>query len=128
MGIVYIVVAIFVISLLAAIPLFPFWKVWARLKSHHGDLWMAKGPFDLWNMTAHPDVVRSFLDIVALADKDEILKERDPELIKWTRMSREIWRMAPTSFLGQIGYTLIFIYFVFFFTTSIMSIFVHAPS
>ena len=109
MGIVYIVVAILVISLLSAIPLFPFWKVWKRLKDYHPDLWAAKGPFDLWNLTSHPELVRGFLDIVALADKDEVLMQRDPQLIKWTRLAREVWRMAPKTFLAQLGYFFIFL-------------------
>lgn len=120
MGLLYIVVASLVMILLGALPLFPFWKVWSRVKSHHLDLWMSKGPFDVWNMMAHPDVVRGFLDIVALADKDETLVAADPYLIKWTRFAREVWRMMPRSFLGQIGWALVFLYFVGFFTGSIV--------
>ena len=77
MGILYIVVAGLVMTLLIGIPLFPFCKVWLRLKRDHLDLWMSKGPFDIWDMMAHPELVRGFLDIVALADKDETLMHND---------------------------------------------------
>lgn len=125
MGIVYIVVAVLVISLLLAIPAFPFWKVWRRVKTHHPDLWAAKGPFDAVNMMARPELFRGLLDIIALADKDEVIRARDPELVKWSRLAREVWRMMPSSFLGQITYFFILLYFVFFFTTLIMGVFRH---
>lgn len=118
--ILYIFVAACVMTLFIALPLLPFWKVWKRLKTHHLDLWMAKGPFDLWNLTSHPELVRGFLDIVALADQDETLRNADPYLIKWTKISREVWKMMPRSFMGQLGMALVFLYFVWFFTSSIV--------
>ncbi len=119
---IYILVVICVICLLLAIPLYPFWKVRARLKSHHPDIWAAKGPFDMLTLMAHGSAVREFLEIITLAEKDEELKKRDPELVKWAGLGREIMRMLPRSFLGQLGYVLVFMYFVWFLTTLIMSI------
>ncbi|MDI1228528.1 MAG: hypothetical protein PSY14_12670 [bacterium] len=118
--ILYIFVAACVMTLFMGLPLFPFWKVWQRLKTHHWDLWMAKGPFDIWNLTSHPELVRGFLDIVALADKDETLIKSDPYLVKWTKIAREVWKMMPRSFMGQLGVALVFLYFVWFFTSSIV--------
>ncbi len=118
--IVYLVVVSLVTGLLLAIPLFPFWKTWRRVKTNHPDLWQSKGPFDLMSMITHSEVVRSFMDIVALADRDEELKKQDPELVKWAKLSREVWKMAPRSFLGQIGYFFVFLYFVLFFTGLLM--------
>ncbi len=121
MSILYIVVAGLVMTLLIGIPLFPFCKVWLRLKSDHLDLWMSKGPFNLWDMMAHPELVRGFLDIVALADKDETLMQRDPALVKWAKLAREVWKMMPRSFIAQIGWALVFVYFVCFFTGTIVN-------
>lgn len=118
--ILYIFVAACVMTLFIGLPLFPFWKVWKRLKTHHLDLWMAKGPFDLWNLTSHPELVRGFLDIVALADQDETLRNNDPYLVKWTKIAREVWKMMPRSFMSQLGVALVFLYFVWFFTSSIV--------
>lgn len=123
MDLLYMVVGAFVMVLLLALPLFPFCKVWLRLKNYHLDLWMSKGPFDLWEMLAHPEVVRGFLDIVALADKDETLMEKDPDLVKWCRFAREVWKMMPRTFIGQIFAAVVFIYFVCTFTGSIVGLF-----
>ena len=119
---IYILVVICVICLLLTIPLYPFWKVRARLKTHHPDLWAGKGPFDMMTMMAHGSAVRAFLDIIKEAKDDEALQKRDPELTKWAGLAREVMRMLPRSFLGQLGYVLVFIYFVGFFTMLIMSI------
>ena len=119
-SLIYMIVMMCVICLLAAIPLYPFWKVWKRLKTHHQDLWLGKGPFDVLTMITGTGAVSEFLEIIALAEKDEELIKRDPELIKWTRMSREVIRMLPRSFMGQIGYTIIFVWFTIFFSGLIM--------
>lgn len=122
MGILYIVITILVMVLLAALPIFPFCKVWQRLKSHHQDLWASKGPFGIFDLMAHPEYVRGFLDIIALADKDETLMKDDPELVKWCRISREVWKMMPKSFIGQVGVFLVFLYFAWFFSNAIVGI------
>lgn len=131
LAILYIVVAGLVITLLLAIPLFPFCKLWSRIKNHHYDLWMSKGPFGLWDMMADPGLVRGFLDIVALADKDDALLTKDPELVKWAKVSREVWKMMPRSFLSQVGVFFVFLYFVWFLTGTIAGglgkLFVEAP-
>jgi hypothetical protein len=126
--IVYLFVVFLVTSLLLALPLFPFCKTWIRVKRYHPDLWNSKGPFDIMTLVTHSEVVRGFMDIVALADRDEELMKRDPELIKWTRLSREVWKMAPRSFGKQILYFFIFLYFVFFFTQMIMGIIYPQPT
>jgi hypothetical protein len=120
--IVYLVVVLLVTSLLLALPLFPFCKTWLRLKRHHPDLWNSKGPFDIMNLITHSEAVRGFMDIVAVADRDEELAKSDPELIKWTKLSREVWKMAPRSFGMQIVYFFIFLYFTWFLTSMLMGI------
>jgi hypothetical protein len=115
------IVMMCVICMLAFIPLYPFWKVWKRLKTHHPDLWAAKGPFDVLTMISGTGAIGEFLEIIALAEKDEELIKRDPYLIKWTRLSREVVRMMPRSFMGQIGCVLIFIWFAIFFSGVFMN-------
>lgn len=117
---VYIVILLLVSGLLLSIPLFPFWKVWRRLKTHHPKRWAEKGPFDLRNMMAHPSVFAAFLEIVKTYATDPQVGKRDPVLAQWTKWAQEVLHMAPRSFLAQIGYTFVFIYFVSFFTSMIM--------
>ena len=117
---VYIFVVLLVTSLLLSLPLFPFCKTWLRLKKYHQDLWDAKGPFDIMTMVTHSESVRGFMDILALADRDEELIKRDPELVKWCKLSREVWKLAPRGFMGQIGYFFVFLYFAWFLTSLIM--------
>jgi hypothetical protein len=119
---IYILVVICVICLLLTLPLYPFWKVRARLKSHHPDLWAGKGPFDMMTMMAHGSAVRAVWDIIKDAENDAALQKRDPELTKWAGLAREVARLLPRSFLGQLGYVLVFMYFVWFLTSLIMSI------
>lgn len=123
MAILYILVVFFVTCLLLCLPLFPFWKVWIRVRDHHQDLWNAKGPFPPQAFLRNPDLLRSFLDIVSLAEHDEILKDKDPELIKWCRVSLEVWRMLPRSFMAQLGTFILFLYFVGFLSSLVMDIF-----
>lgn len=122
-GLLYIVVIIFVTLLFIWAPLFPFYKAWKRLRDYHPDIWAAKGPFDIRTLTAYPASVSGFLEIVSLADRDETLTKKDPELIKWTRAAREVWKMAPRGFLSQIGYAFVFIWFVLLFSSLIMGLF-----
>lgn len=122
MGILYIVITILVMVLLVGLPLFPFCKVWKRIKTHHQDLWVSKGPFGIVDLMAHPEYVRGFLDIVALADKDETLMKQDPELVKWCRISREVWKMMPKSFIGQVFLVFLFLYFAWFFSSAIVRV------
>lgn len=122
MDIVYIVILLLVTGLLLGIPFFPFWKVWRRLATHHPKRWAESGPFDLRTMMAHPSVISAFMDIVRTYETDPAVKKRDPVLVKWARWSREVLHMAPRSFLAQIGYALVFIYFVSFFTSRIMAL------
>ncbi len=119
----YIVIMFFVTGLLIWLPVFPFWKVWKRLKTHHPDLWAAKGPFDIRTMTAHPETFSGFLEIINLAEKDETLVKKDPELVKWARGAREILKMAPNGFMGQVGYFIVFLWFVLLFSSLLMDVF-----
>ena len=123
LSILYIFIVLFVTGLFTYLLLFPFCKVWKRLKYHHPDIWASKGPFDIRNMAAYPTLVTSFMEVISLADRDETLVKKDPELIKWTRMSREIWKMMPTTFIGQVGYFICFMWFILLFSSLIMDIF-----
>ena len=118
-SVIYIIIVFFVTCLLLAFPLFPFWKVWRRIKSNHPALWADKGPFDVHTMTAHPSVVRNFMEIIA----DKGTAQGDAELTKWAGLAHEISKMAPRSFLAQIGYFFVFLYFVAFFTRLILQAF-----
>lgn len=121
MSAVYLVTVVFVIALLLSIPLFPFWKVWGRLKTHHPDVWSAKGPFDISSLLTAPALLDDFLGIIEAATNDDPLKKRDPELVKWCNMAQGIRAMGPKSFPAQVGYFLIFLYFTGFLTTLLMS-------
>lgn len=123
MGIVYLFVSALVICLLLAIPLFPFWKVWKRVRDHHPDIWASKGPFDLRSLVSGTGALRDFMTVVSLADRDEELIKQDAVLVKWARIAREVWKMMPRSFFGQVGAFLIFLYFVGFFTSLVMRLF-----
>ncbi len=119
----YIVIMFFVTGLLIWLPIFPFWKVWKRLKSHHPGLWASKGPFDIRTMAAHPEAFSGFLEIVNLAEKDETLIKKDPELVKWARAAREVLKMAPRGFMAQVGYFFVFLWFVLLFSSLLMDLF-----
>jgi hypothetical protein len=123
MSILYAIVAVAMIFILAAIPLFPFWKAWKILKERHQDIWMGKGPFTLFEMLSSGVAVSDFIAVIRDSEKDRALAKRDPELVKWCHWSAEVWRMAPRSFLMQIGYFFVFLYFVIFFTSLIVSAF-----
>jgi hypothetical protein len=93
------------------------------LKAHHPDIWEEKGPFDIRTMTSYGTVFSSFIGFISTAGQDESLKAKDAELVSWCNGAREVIRMMPKSFLGQVGYVMIFIYFVFFFTTALLGLF-----
>lgn len=118
-SVIYIIIVFFVTCLLLAFPLFPFWKVWRRLKGNHPALWADKGPFDLHTMTAHPSVVNNFMGIIA----DKNASKDDPELAKWAGLAHEISKMAPRSFLAQVGYFFVFLYFVAVITRLVFQVF-----
>ncbi|MCK5518506.1 MAG: hypothetical protein KAI61_03750 [Alphaproteobacteria bacterium] len=116
MSVVYIGTVFLVIVLLLSLPLFPFWKVLERLKTHHKDIWNDKGPFDIMSLIATPRCLGSFLNFIDIAKNDEVLKQRDPYLVKWCVMAQEIRSLIPKSFLGQFCY-----FFVFFCFTGILT-------
>jgi len=125
MPVVYLVTVFFVIALLLSLPLFPFWKVWDRLKNHYPDIWNAKGPFDISSLLTAPALLNDFLGIIEAATTDEAMKKSDPELVKWCNMAQGIRAMGPKSFPAQVGYFLIFMYFTGFLTTLILTPFRH---
>ena len=125
MPVVYIVVAVFVIALLLSIPLFPFWKVWSRIKSHHQNIWLSAGPFEVMSMIASPGLAGIFIDVLIRMETDKELQARDPVLGKWVRMSMELLRMMPKTFLSQLGYFLLFLYFTEALTTLLTTPFRH---
>ncbi|MCK4946617.1 MAG: hypothetical protein KAS59_10200, partial [Alphaproteobacteria bacterium] len=75
-----------------------------------------KGPFDIMSLIATPRCLVSFLNFIDIAKNDEVLKQRDPYLVKWCVMAQEIRSLIPKSFLGQFCY-----FFVFFCFTGILT-------
>lgn len=123
LNIIHIFIALLVACLLLTPAILPFWKVWWRLKTHHLDIWQAKGPFDPITLMAHGYVVKNFFEIINLADRDEALSARDPELVKWARVAREMTRILPHTFFGQIGFILLLFGMVYAISGAIMDIF-----
>jgi hypothetical protein len=107
---VYLVIGIFVTALLLCAPLFPFWKVWARIRSHHPDIWRSAGPFDLGTLAASPGMINIFLSVVMKMNTDKALLAQDPELARWVRVSVEMLRLVPRSLQARIVFGLIFAY------------------
>jgi hypothetical protein len=120
MAVVYIVTVLLVTALLLSIPLFPFWKVWTRLKAYP-DIWNAKGPFDLMSLLGTPALAGDFIDVLIEIKKDEHLKRRDPYLVKWAAMAVEIYLMLPRSFVAQVGWFILFMYFTGVLTSVLLS-------
>ena len=83
-------------------------------------MWQSHGPFTRADLLFDTRKRKSFLEIVSLAERDEVLKARDPELIKWTRTAREIWRMMPASFMTQLLTLVVFGYFVYAISAFVM--------
>lgn len=123
LNIIHIFICVVVGCVLLTPFILPFWKVWRRLKSHHPDIWAAKGPFDPVTMMAHGYVVKNFFEIITLAEHDEVLKERDSELVKWARVSREMMNLLPHSFIGQVGSVILFFALTYALAGAIMEIF-----
>ncbi|MFN7113705.1 MAG: hypothetical protein ACK4PK_05025 [Alphaproteobacteria bacterium] len=123
LNIIHVFIGVLVACLLLTPAILPFWKVWRRLKTHHQDIWQAKGPFDPITLMAHGYVVKNFFEIINLADRDEALMERDPELVKWTRVAREMMRILPHSFWGQIGCIVLLFAMVYAMSSAVMEIF-----
>jgi len=113
MFVVYIVVAAFVMVLLLSVPLFPFWKVWARLKTHHPDIWQSAGPFEPRDMIASPGLIGIFLQVLVRMSNDKDLLARDPALIKWVRIAMEVVHLIPRTLLARIGYLIVFLYLTY---------------
>lgn len=110
MFVVYIVVLACVMVLLLSALLFPFWKVWARLKNNHPDIWAAAGPFRLRDMLGSPGLLQIFFKVLTKINTDTDLKQRDPELARWSVASVEMVRVMPRSFGPQAVLALLFLY------------------
>ena len=120
MFVVYIVVAVFVMTLLLSVPLFPFWKVWARQKAQHPDIWQSAGPFQPADMLRSHGLISIFIQVVIRMSNDEALQQRDPLIVKWSRMSVEVMRLMPRTLASQTGYVIIFVYLTYKLTTAIV--------
>lgn len=123
LNIIHILLALLVGCLLLTPVVLPFWKVWRRLKSHHPDIWHAKGPFDIVTMLAYGNVVKNFFEIIALAEHDEELKARDPYLVKWAHTAREMIRMLPQGMFKQVLAAMIFMALVYALSGQILAMF-----
>lgn len=118
--ILYLFVVFLVITLLVALPLFPFCKVRSRVKNYHPDLWVSKGPFGIIDFMSGTGALGNFVTFLGEAAQDEALKQKDPVLVKWARFSHELVKMLPKSFLGQIGVAVLFVYFMWCMTSGAM--------
>ena len=125
MFVVYIVIGAFVMLLLLSVPLFPFWKVWQRLQTHHPDIWKSAGPFEIRDMLASPDLIGIFIKVLVRMEVDTALKERDPVIVKWARASMELVRMLPRTFPARLGYFIIFLYLTYALTKLLTAPFSH---
>lgn len=121
--IIHILVALLVGCLILTPVVLPFWKVWARLKSHHPDLWHGKGPFDPVTMLAHSYVVKNFFEIIRTSETSEEMKAKDPYLAKWAHTSCEMSRMLPKGFFKQVLAVMIFMALVYAISGAIMGMF-----
>ena len=63
------------------------------------------------SMIASPGLAGIFIDVLIRMENDKELQARDPYLGRWVRTAMEVLRMMPRTFLSQIGYFLIFLYF-----------------
>ncbi len=112
MWVVYIFIAVFVTALLLAGLLFPFWKVWKRIRDHHRDIWQAAGPFEVRDMLRSTGLAGIFIDVIVKINRDKARQEKDPALAQWVRACIEIIRMAPRTWGMRIIYLIVFIYIV----------------
>lgn len=118
----YLLVVLFVTSLLLALPLFPFWKFCSRLKSHHPAAWASQGPFDLRTVLATSGAFANLVAVVRAAALSLDAAGNDPVLLKWARLAAGVWKLSPRSFLAQVGYTLVLLYFIFIFSAGVMAV------
>ncbi len=121
MGIVYILVVFFVTVLLVGPALYPFWKVTKLLKERHEDVWLSQGPFDFKTMIIY-STTGNLIKFIKTAHEIPAVKA-DKELVRWIRTCRDILKMLPRSFIAQIGYAMVFLYFVGFLTYLILGVF-----
>ena len=109
MSVVYIVIVVFVTALLLSPLLFPFWKVWSRLKSRHPDIL--------------PSGIDTFMDFINAAKDNAALRKKDLKLFQWCQTSQQILKMLPKSFVGQVAAFFVFLYFTGVLTSMIQSLF-----
>ena len=111
MIVVYIVAAAFVMVLLLSIPLFPFWKVWKRIKTDHTDIWKSAGPFEPRDMIASPGLIGIFLQVVIRMSRDKALLGTDPVLGKWCHVAMDVIEHVPRTWSARLGTLIVFLYF-----------------
>ena len=117
MSISFLIVTLCVIFALLSLPLFPFFRLQKHIKQNRQDLWIDKGPFDLLNLLSGGDIRDSFFGIIKETDENV---EEDAELVKWAKLCHEIVKMFPKSFIGQVGYFFILLFFTGMFTKQIL--------
>lgn len=110
MVLVYIVALPFVMALFLALPLFPFWKVWTRMRSHHPEIWRAAGPFEVGDMIRSPGLVGIFVSVLMKMNRDADLRQKDPVIAGWTAATIEVLRFIPKGLAGQAVAGLVFFY------------------
>ena len=120
MGVLYVLCGFFVISCMMALPLYPFIKVWKRLRKNHRDLWNGMGPFEIMDLITTGRAQKNFFRIIHLAQEQEQLQERDPELIKWTRVCTEMIKALPRSFGKQVFVAIILLFIASSFTSGLV--------
>lgn len=103
MYVVYIFIGLFVTALLLALLLFPFWKVWRRLRDHHPDIWQSAGPFAVRDMLRSWGLAGIFIDVIVKINRDKDRQAQDPTLAKWVRACVELIRMFPRTWGARIG-------------------------
>lgn len=123
MGLLYAVCGLFVVLMMAALPMLPFIKVWLRLRKHHRDLWNGMGPFEIMDLVTSGGAQYNFLRIIQKAHEQENLVERDPELIKWTNVCNELIKAFPKSFMSQIVLFFVLFFIASSFTAGLVSVF-----
>lgn len=108
--VVYLVILPCVIALLLAALLFPFWKVWRRLQTHHPDIWNAAGPFRVADMLASPGLAGLFILVLSKMNRDPDLRARDPDIVRWVAACIEVLRFLPKGLWAQVMAGLVALY------------------
>ncbi|TVQ82140.1 MAG: hypothetical protein EA357_10845 [Micavibrio sp.] len=98
----YILCGFLATALMAGIAVWPFYSLWRRLRTHHRDVWIGMGPFEIIDLVTMRRAQRNFLRIIRKADMQDTLKQRDPVLVKRAQLCRWIISFFPETVFGQI--------------------------